>query len=146
MDFSMSREKCQDFLAGLHVGVLSVAAGGRGPLTMPVWYAYEPGGDLWLVTDKDSRKAQLIRRAGRFSLCAQDEAPPYKYVSVEGSVIAIIPVDDERHVRSMARRYLGIKHGDQYTEDILKATDRREEVAIYMHPERWSSADYSQSS
>jgi hypothetical protein len=28
------------------------------PLTMPVWYTYEPGGELWLVTDKNSRKAQ----------------------------------------------------------------------------------------
>jgi hypothetical protein len=43
----------------------------------------------------------------------------------------------------MARRYLGIRDGDQYTEDIIKSPDRIEEVSIYMHPERWSSADYS---
>jgi len=45
MSFAMSVEERERFLAGLHVGVLSVAVmGSRGPITVPVWYDYQPGG------------------------------------------------------------------------------------------------------
>jgi uncharacterized protein len=36
---NMSQSEREQFLAGVHVGVLSAAASdGRGPLTIPVWY------------------------------------------------------------------------------------------------------------
>jgi nitroimidazol reductase NimA-like FMN-containing flavoprotein (pyridoxamine 5'-phosphate oxidase superfamily) len=42
---TMSRSQREEFLAGAHVGVLSVAdiEPGRGPITVPIWYAYSPG-------------------------------------------------------------------------------------------------------
>jgi nitroimidazol reductase NimA-like FMN-containing flavoprotein (pyridoxamine 5'-phosphate oxidase superfamily) len=78
------------FLAGVHVGVLSVAEeADRAPLAIPVWYLYEPGGDIALITARDSRKMELVRKAGRVSLVAQDREPPYRYASVEGPVVAV---------------------------------------------------------
>jgi nitroimidazol reductase NimA-like FMN-containing flavoprotein (pyridoxamine 5'-phosphate oxidase superfamily) len=51
MSLSMSRAEREEFLAGLHVGVLSVASpDGRGPLTAPVWYTYQPGGTVNVST------------------------------------------------------------------------------------------------
>lgn len=36
------------FLAEPRIAALSVSAGeGRGPLTVPIWYEYEPGGEAW---------------------------------------------------------------------------------------------------
>ena len=90
MSLTMSKGEREAFLADLHVGLLSVADDGRGPLAVPIWYAYEPGGELRFVTGRDSRKGRLLARAGRVSLCVQTEALPYKYVSVEG------PVTDDR--------------------------------------------------
>jgi hypothetical protein len=53
MSFAMSVQEREQFLAGLHVGVLSVAAGGdRGPLTVPVWYEYYPGGPVSVINDR----------------------------------------------------------------------------------------------
>ena len=46
------------FLAEPHIAALSVSAGpGRGPLTVPIWYQYEPGGEVWILTEARSRKA-----------------------------------------------------------------------------------------
>ena len=45
-----------------------------------------PAVRLNAITGGSTRKAAAIRAAGRFSLCAQDERPPYKYVTVEGPV------------------------------------------------------------
>jgi len=43
MSFAMSRAEREQFLARAHVGVLSLVDSGK-PLSVPVWYGYEPGG------------------------------------------------------------------------------------------------------
>ena len=64
---SLSIPEREEFLAQPHVAALSVSAGpGRGPLVVPIWYHYVPGGPLWVSTHRDSRKGKLIAEAGRF--------------------------------------------------------------------------------
>ena len=47
-DASLSVADREQFLAEPHIAALSVAAGpDRGPLTLPIWYQYEPGGEAW---------------------------------------------------------------------------------------------------
>ena len=140
MPYSMTRAEREQFLADLHVGVLSVAAEGRGPVSIPIWYIYQPGGELFFCSVKSARKVRLIETAGRFTVCAMIEKPPSKYVSVEGSLIVIEPCDFELHQRPIARRYLGLEAGDKYTEEIKSS---EEMVTVRMQPERWSCADYS---
>jgi len=53
MSLAMSRQEREAFLAALHVGVISIERPGRGPLTVPIWYGYEPGGDLWIMIESD---------------------------------------------------------------------------------------------
>lgn len=137
---AMTREEREAFLADVHVGVLSVVEPGRGPLAAPIWYAYEPGGELRIVTERGSRKGRLLEAAGRMSLVAQTEAPPYRYVSVEGPVVAIEPADRERDARPMAHRYLGPELGDRYIE--ATSGDGEDPVLVRMRPERWISVDY----
>jgi PPOX class probable F420-dependent enzyme len=141
MSLAMSKDEREAFLADLHVGLLSVADAGRGPLAVPIWYAYEPGGELRFVTGRDSRKGRLLARGGRVSLCAQTETPPYKYVSVEGPIVAIEPAERERDVRPIARRYLGPEIGDRYVEATSAATEAS--VLVRVRPERWLSVDYA---
>jgi hypothetical protein len=139
--YAMTQEAREQFLADLHVGVISIAEDGRGPLTVPVWYAYEPGGDVRLVTGRTSRKGRLLERAGRFSLCAQTEAAPYKYASVEGPVRSIEPADVERDLRPLARRYLGVEGGDAYIA--ATSDEHADNVLVRMRPARWLTADFS---
>ena len=66
------------------------------PLTVPIWYGYEPGGNVWVTTGTDSLKSKLLHKAQRFSLCVQIEEPPfYSYVSVDGPVVSVEPTDQE---------------------------------------------------
>lgn len=141
MSLAMSPAERAAFLADVHVGVLSVANGDRGPLTVPVWYTYEPGGLVSVITGRASQKAQRIDAARRFSLCAQTETAPYKYVSVEGPVAAIDDPVDPAERREVAYRYLGAEFGDGY----LAATEAEAatNVTIRMRPERWLSVDYA---
>jgi PPOX class probable F420-dependent enzyme len=137
---SMTQPEREEFLAGVHVGVLAVsAAEGAAPLTAPVWYVYQPGGLLSLATGRGTHKARAIGAAGRFSLCAQDEQPPYKYVTVEGpAVIESASPDDWR---ILARRYLGAEGGDAWLD--ANSVDADDSVVIRMTPERWRTNDFS---
>src|SRR4029434_2203214 len=79
VSLAMTKQERERFLADLHVGIISIPEEGRGPLTVPIWYSYEPGGELRVITARTSRKARLLQRAGRFRPCAQTEAPADQY-------------------------------------------------------------------
>jgi len=134
----MSQAEKEAFLADLHVGVLSLNQRGRAPLTVPIWYDYAPGGELWFQTGPDSRKGKLLTVGARVSLCAQTETPPYKYVSVEGVVTHISATDKEKDARPMARRYLGAKTGDRYVD----RGSGEAGVTVRVRPEHWLAVDY----
>ena len=70
-NLTMSKGEREAFLADLHVGVFSVVGDGETPVTAPIWYSYEPGGTVSFITGKTSRKAVLIEREQRLSLCAR---------------------------------------------------------------------------
>ena len=142
MSLKMTKPEREAFLADLHVGVISIAEKDRGPLTAPIWYGYEPGGELWILTERNSRKGRLLQEAGRFSLVAQTETPPYKYVSVEGPITSIEKPDLERDERPMAHRYLGPKLGDGYFE-ATRADGDVDNILVKMRPQRWLTTDYS---
>ena len=56
--FALRVREREEFLAGVHIGVLSAAAGTAGrTLAIPVWYSYQPGGLLTVLTGRWSRKA-----------------------------------------------------------------------------------------
>ncbi|MEV0151104.1 MULTISPECIES: pyridoxamine 5'-phosphate oxidase family protein [unclassified Nonomuraea] len=134
---ALSETERQAFLAGAHIAALSVEAGaGRAPLTVPVWYAYSPGGEVWFLTGGDSVKARLIGKAGRFSLLVQRASPTYRYVSVEGPVVGSSPttLDD---LTLIAARYLPADALPGY----VGGSDTRALVTFRMRPERWLSAD-----
>jgi nitroimidazol reductase NimA-like FMN-containing flavoprotein (pyridoxamine 5'-phosphate oxidase superfamily) len=135
----MTQSEKETFLAGLHVGVLSLTQPGRAPLTVPVWYDYTPGGDLRFLTGAGSRKGRLLAVGTRLSLCAQNETPPYQYVSIEGIVTGVSPADREKDARPIARRYLGRAMGDRYIDE---GSEGEESVVVRVKPEHWLAVDY----
>ena len=66
IDTRMSVVERETFLADIHVGVLSVPRReGSAPLTVPVWYDYSPGSEVWLITGQHSLKGQLLKSVRR---------------------------------------------------------------------------------
>jgi nitroimidazol reductase NimA-like FMN-containing flavoprotein (pyridoxamine 5'-phosphate oxidase superfamily) len=137
---TMSSAEREDFLAGLHVAILSVDDPGSGPLAIPVWYSYVPGGTVNVITGGQSVKAGLLRAAGRFSLCVQNESMPYRYVSVEGPITAVDQTVSEGERRALAHRYLGAEGGDLYVASTSEQAAGS--AAFRMAPERWRTTDY----
>ena len=141
MSLTMTKAERETFLAETYIAVISVDAAERGPLTLPVWYSYKPGGVVRFATAATSKKTELIREAGRLSLCVQNESWPYRYVSVEGPAVISEP-DFERDIRQVALRYIGKERGERYLASTAEERERMGEVLITLTPERWLSEDY----
>jgi nitroimidazol reductase NimA-like FMN-containing flavoprotein (pyridoxamine 5'-phosphate oxidase superfamily) len=136
---ALTHEQREQFLAEPHIAALAVDAGeGRAPLVLPIWYQYTPGGDIWIMTGRDSRKHELIRAAGRFSLLVERIEPTIRYVSVEGPVVDTRPGTLE-NLREMSARYLPAEKVDGYVEFASK--NHGEQVIIRLRPERWVTSD-----
>lgn len=134
----LSQHDREQFLAEPHIAALSVEVGPeRGPLTVPLWYQYTPGGEAWILTEAASRKARLIRQVGRFSLMVNRILPTTRYVSIEGPVTRVIPETPEL-LREITERYLPEPKVQGYLD--LAATFG-DQVAIYLRPQRWLSGD-----
>ncbi|RDI55552.1 pyridoxamine 5'-phosphate oxidase family protein [Nocardia mexicana] len=128
----------EEFLTEAHIGALSVSAGpDRGPLNVPIWYDYTPGGELWLLTGPTSKKMDLIKAAGRFSLMVERVEPTVRYVTAEGPVTRIAESTDELH-EAMVRRYLAPENVPGY---LKFAESLGPQSVVYMRPEHWLSAD-----
>jgi hypothetical protein len=136
---ALSISEREQFLAEPHIAALSVSAGpDRGPLTVPIWYQYTPGGEMWVLTSPGSRKARLIEQAGRFTLMVERLEPTVRYVSVEGPATRTVPRTHEL-LLEMTRRYLPADKVQSYIE--FAKSELSDEVAVYLQPQRWLSAD-----
>jgi nitroimidazol reductase NimA-like FMN-containing flavoprotein (pyridoxamine 5'-phosphate oxidase superfamily) len=136
---ALSSEDREEFLAQPHIGALSVVERpDRAPLTVPIWYQYTPGGELWVLTAPGARKTRAIEAAGRFSLMVQRTSPTIRYVSVEGPVTGTAPASDSLS-REMAERYLPRDKVAAFLE--YERAQLGEHMAVSMRPEHWLSAD-----
>ena len=138
MALAMTIEQREQFLADLHVGIISIPRKSKGPLAVPIWYDYSPGGELRVITNDTSNKGKLLKNASRISLCAQTEMAPYQYVSVEGPFSVRATADGE--TLSMAIRYLGEEQGRAYAAN---SPDSDDSITVCLKPETWFTVDYS---
>lgn len=136
---ALAKEEREKFLAEPHIAALSVNAGDkRGPLTVPVWYQYAPGGEPWVLTGSGSRKHRLIEAQGEFTLMAQRLQPTVRYVAVDGRVSHIEPGTDEQ-LAEVTKRYLPSDKVDSYLE--FARREHGASVVIHLKPQHWLSAD-----
>lgn len=136
---ALSKEEREQFLAEPRIAALSVSAGDqRGPLSVPIWYQYTPGGEPWLLTGAGSRKHRLIEATGHFSLMTERLEPTVRYVAVDGAFSRIEQGTDEQLVE-MTKRYLPPEKVDGYLE--VARREQTNNVAIFLKIEHWLSAD-----
>jgi PPOX class probable F420-dependent enzyme len=129
----------QEFLAAKHVAVLSVAADGRPPASVPIWYDYTPGGNIRVNTGASARKSTLIERAGAVTLVVQQEELPYQYVVVEGTVVDTTKPTPLDVREAIAIRYLGEEGGRAF----VRSMEGQNSVLFTIRPDRWITADFS---
>jgi nitroimidazol reductase NimA-like FMN-containing flavoprotein (pyridoxamine 5'-phosphate oxidase superfamily) len=139
----LTEQEQQQFLADRHVAVISAGReDGKAPLSTPIWYGYQPGGDVTLFTGAGASKLKVIQRADVISLTVQREEPPYKFVTIAARLAKIDSPATSDQIFAIASRYL--PEDDARWLASADASTRGYELALLtFRPERWQSADYS---
>ncbi|MFD2468322.1 MULTISPECIES: pyridoxamine 5'-phosphate oxidase family protein [Amycolatopsis] len=135
----MTVDEREKFLAEKRVGVLSIGRDGAAPLAVPVWYDYEPGGELLIWMDRGSAKDRAIEASGKLSLTVQQETQPYKYVTVSGPVVDRSAAPTEEQALAIASRYAPEAEARKFVEGSLTENS----VLVRVRTERWLSSDHS---
>jgi len=141
MTLHMTREEREAFLADRHIGVLAINEDGAAPSAAPIWYLYEPGGEIEFSMSGTSQKAKLLEVGARVTLVAQREQNPPGYVSVVGVVTSIGDPVSREFIERLYRRYLEPAEADRR----LAAMGDSESgsVVLRVRPERWRTTDYA---
>lgn len=137
----------EQFLAEPRVGIVCIASDdGRPPAAVPVWYAYEPGGMLRFFTgsaEGKNRKTRLIERARALSFSVQHDTPPYRFVTIEGTVTDIEDTPAVDDILAIVSRYLPPDMVDDFVRSEFDQQER-EKVLFRIRPDRWITGDFSE--
>ena len=139
MSNRMTSAQRDRFLAGRHVAVLVTLAKDGRPVPTPIWYLFRDG-IFYFRTAADAIKTGNIQRDPRVSICVQEERPPYKAVTVQGTAEVGDSLDwlgDE-----MPRHYLGFVGAIGYRQ-AAQAIEQGPEVTLLVRPERVTTSDFS---
>jgi PPOX class probable F420-dependent enzyme len=91
----------------------TVRADGR-PHVAPIWFDLD-GDTLLFTTWHESVKAANLRRDPRVCLCIDEEAPPFSFVQIEGTVTISEDLDDlRRWATRIAGRYMGANQAEAF--------------------------------
>ncbi|AOS62969.1 pyridoxamine 5'-phosphate oxidase family protein [Actinoalloteichus hymeniacidonis] len=130
----MSIDQREAYLAEAHVAILAIGREGRGPLAVPIWYGYQPGGEVTIRMNRGSTKHRAIEAAGWFSLATQTVTLPYRFVTVEGPVVGI-DTPSRQQALEIAERYLPADQAVSFVDTTLND----QSVLVRMRPEKWLS-------
>ncbi len=138
----MKPPEFERFLAQRRVAVLSWATPLGETVSTPIWFTYR-GGAFLLHTNHPSLKTRAILKNSQVALVIQDEAPPYRYVSVRGQArLRQEPEEALRLYEEQARAYFGKLGGGVYLRRSL-ADYAGEHVIIEVTPTKISTLNGS---
>ncbi|BBH68413.1 PPOX class F420-dependent enzyme [Actinoplanes sp. OR16] len=108
MATSMSEAQWRKFLGeGTRTGKLATVRADGSPHVVPIWFVLD-GDDLVFNTGAGSVKGRNLARDGRASLCVDEEAAPYAFVTVTGRATLHTDLADMLHWSTLiGSRYMG---------------------------------------
>ena len=142
----LTEQEREAFLAERRIAVLSLPSDDeRPPLAFPVWYGYQPGGQITYYTHRTepkSRKLRLLHEGSVVSLCVQREELPYKYVTVEGTVVEENEAPTVEQMLAIVRRYLPEDDARAYVNGEMESGVNL--VLFTIRPDRWAGLDFGE--
>jgi len=127
----MTKEEYKEFLLqGTKTGKLATVRDDGRPHVVPIWYTLD-GDNLVFTTGEASVKAKNMSRDPRVSLSIDDQAPPYSFVTIEGTVTFS---EDPEKLLFWATRIGGRYMGEHEAEAFGKRNAVKGELLVTIKP------------
>lgn len=111
----MTKEEISEFLqAGTKTGKLATVRADGRPHVVPIWFVLD-GDKIVFNTSEHSVKAKNILGDTRVSISVDDQAPPYSFVTVEGTAEMSEDRDEALHWATLiGGRYMGEDRAEEF--------------------------------
>ncbi len=117
--YNMSREQWWEFASeGTRTGKLATVRANGAAHVAPIWFLLnEQDGydEIIFNTGGETLKGKALRRDPRFSLCVDDQQPPYSYVVFHAEAAIVDDLDESLiWATRIAARYMGEDKAEAY--------------------------------
>lgn len=111
----MTETEWKEFITqGTRTGKLATTRKDGRPHVVPIWFVLD-GDELVFNTGAGTVKGRSLARTGQASLCVDDEAPPFSFVTVSGPVtISTDPDELLDSATRIAARYMGEQRAEEF--------------------------------
>ncbi len=115
MPREMTADEIREFLLhGTRTAKLATTMASGAPHVMPVWFVLD-GDELVFTTDAGTVKGRNLRRDPRAAVVVDDQAAPYAFVHMRGSVTISEDLDQLlRFATEIGGRYMGADKADEF--------------------------------
>jgi PPOX class probable F420-dependent enzyme len=108
-------ERAAFLLHGTRTGKLATVRRDGRPHVQPVWFVLDDDGTVVFMTGSRTVKGRNLRRDPRASIVVDDEAPPFSWARIDGTVEIGEDLDDMLIWSTrIAYRYMGPELAEQY--------------------------------
>ncbi len=110
----LDEERRAFLMAGTRTGKVAWVSPKGNVHVAPVWFVLD-GDDVLFTTHEDSAKGKAFVEGTRLSMVVDDQAPPYSYVKVDGTVSLSEDPDDLVAVATrIGGRYMGEERAEEF--------------------------------
>ncbi len=99
-------ENVRKFLEKANVAVLATRSRARGVQATPVWFLYD-GSHILINTAKGRAKLRNMQANPEVALAVIDQENPYRYVQIQGKVVAFDTQNAGKDIDRLSHRYRG---------------------------------------
>lgn len=134
---SLSDDEVRSFLLhGTRTGKIAWIAADGAPHVAPIWFVLD-GDDVVFNTGADTGKGRALAREGRASLVVDDDAPPFSFVKIDGTITLDDDLDEVRRFATIiGGRYMGADRAEEFG----RRNGVPGELLVRLHPTKITAA------
>jgi PPOX class probable F420-dependent enzyme len=98
-----------ELLRGRNFGHFVTIDEDGSPQATPLWIDVDDDGDVLVNTAAGRRKDRNVRRDPRVAISVHEQANPYRWLSINGTVVELVEGPDaDAHIDALCRAYDGV--------------------------------------